>query len=89
MKPGNLFFAFVLLLPLSLLAQDKPTDVDWDKARSLLQREQRGDKLAAEEQTYLDHAKVIRRQMQAQGQIPPGRCRGLRRRRKNPPASSP
>jgi hypothetical protein len=36
-------------------------DIDWDKARRLFQREQRGDKLSAEEQTYLDRAKELRK----------------------------
>lgn len=39
--------------------------VDWDRARALLQRERRGDKLSPDEQAYLDHAKAVR---QAGGQ---------------------
>src|SRR5438105_3738014 len=45
----------------------KPDDVDWEKARSLRQREQRGEKLTADEQVYLDHAKELRRKMQGGG----------------------
>ena len=36
-------------------------EIDWEKARRLLQREQRGEKLTAEEQTYLDRAKELRK----------------------------
>jgi len=36
-------------------------DIDWDKARRLFQREQSGEKLSAEEQTYLDRAKELRK----------------------------
>jgi hypothetical protein len=35
--------------------------IDWDKARQLLQREQRGEKLSAEDQDYLARAKEIRK----------------------------
>ncbi|HSI32028.1 MAG TPA: hypothetical protein VK986_00430 [Tepidisphaeraceae bacterium] len=39
----------------------KPDPIDWDKARALRAREQRGDKLSAEEQAYLDRAKAALR----------------------------
>lgn len=40
--------------------------IDWQKAQSLYQRDQRGEKLNAEEQTYLDRAKKLRQQNQGQ-----------------------
>ncbi len=40
--------------------------IDWQKAQSLYQRDQRGEKLNAEEQTYLDRAKKLRQQNQSQ-----------------------
>ena len=39
------------------LACGQDTAVDWQRARELFQREQRGEKLNAEEQKYLDEAK--------------------------------
>lgn len=46
---------------LSLPGQSAETPVDWDRARQLFQREQRGEKLAEEDQKYLDRAKEMRR----------------------------
>lgn len=46
-----------------LLAADTPDSnapIDWDKARALYQRSQRGDTLSADEQAYLDRAKAQR-----------------------------
>ncbi|MDQ3623537.1 MAG: hypothetical protein M3463_13780 [Verrucomicrobiota bacterium] len=45
-------------------ARQKPAaaaDVDWEKARQLFQRERAGEKLTADEQTYLNRAKERRR----------------------------
>jgi hypothetical protein len=40
--------------------QDKNAPIDWDKARALYQRSQRGETLTPDEQTYLDRAKAER-----------------------------
>lgn len=59
----------VLLLALATqpVAQtNTPPAIDWQRAQSLFQREQRGEKLNAEEQTYLDRAKKMREQGQRQ-----------------------
>ncbi len=54
-------------LDLQRARQPAPTEapapggaIDWDKARQLHQREQKGEKLTAEEQTYLNRAKALR-----------------------------
>lgn len=46
---------------LSLFSQTTDAPIDWDKAKRLFQREQRGEKLAEEDQKYLDRAKEQRR----------------------------
>jgi hypothetical protein len=62
-------------------ASDKPTreqpaaDIDWERARNLHQREQRGEKLSPEDQAYLDRAKAIR-QKGGGGQQPGGQQAG-------------
>lgn len=56
-------FAFLLPLVLAfgtLSAQTKDEAIDFNKARQLFQREQRGEKLSAEEQAYLTRAKELR-----------------------------
>jgi hypothetical protein len=71
-----LLLLFCLIVPTPTRAQDAPPAIDWDRARSLYQREQRGEKLSSEDQAYLDHAKVERakgRQGQAQRNAPPPR----------------
>ncbi|MFL5340169.1 MAG: hypothetical protein ACJ8F7_08450 [Gemmataceae bacterium] len=48
----------LLLLPLAATAQPpKDADIDFNKARQLLQKEQKGEKLTPEEKAYLDKAK--------------------------------
>ena len=69
--------ALVLMLGCGLatatLAQSRPgDDVDWTKARQLLQKEQGGQALSAEDKAYLDHAKEVRQKMIRDGQPPPG-----------------
>lgn len=57
----------ILLLALTaqLLAQtDSEAPIDWQRAQSLFRRSQQGEKLNAEEQTYLDRAKKMRQQGQ-------------------------
>lgn len=61
MKPW--LVAVILLLSVSgALTQSGPEPIDWPKAKLLYQREQRGEKLSAEEQAFLDRAKAVRRQ---------------------------
>jgi hypothetical protein len=60
-------------------AQDKPAggDIDWNHARQLLQKENRGEKLTVEEQAYLDRAKAERAKRNPTGgpavSVPPAR----------------
>lgn len=56
----------LILLLLSLFtgfvhAQEAGEAIDWNRAKQLYQREQRGEPLAPEDQAYLDKAKEIRR----------------------------
>jgi hypothetical protein len=54
------FFAIAFLcLGRMALADDPP--IDWDRARTLYQREQRGDQLTPEEHAYLERARDERR----------------------------
>ncbi|OYW76801.1 MAG: hypothetical protein B7Z37_06975 [Verrucomicrobia bacterium 12-59-8] len=55
------FLATLLLGGISLFGQTTGTPIDWDKAKQLYQREQRGEKLSPEEQTYLNKAKEARK----------------------------
>lgn len=54
-------FAALFLGAISLFGQTTDVRIDWDKAKQLYQRDQRGDKLSAEEQAYLDSAKEARK----------------------------
>ena len=63
----GLFFAILKLVTVATLffgamalAQDPPP-IDWDRARALYQREQRGEQLTPEEHAYLERAKEQRR----------------------------
>jgi hypothetical protein len=56
-----LAFAALLLGAISLFAQSTNAPIDWDKAKQLYQREQRGEKLSPEEQAYLNKAKEARK----------------------------
>lgn len=56
-----LAFAALFLGAISLFAQATDPRIDWDMAKQLYQREQRGEKLNSEEQSYLDKAKEARR----------------------------
>jgi hypothetical protein len=51
----------VMLSSQMVHAADPEPPIDWDKARQLYQREQKGQKLTADEQAYLDRAKTERR----------------------------
>src|SRR3954463_4727974 len=62
--------------------QAAPGPIDWDRARNLHQREQRGEKLSPDDQAYLDQAKAARAKGQGVGQAarpaqPPGESTGL------------
>lgn len=59
----------ILLAASVLLAAEEP--VDWDKARALHQRVQRGEKLAPDEQAYYDHAVALRRKSQVTAPVRP------------------
>jgi hypothetical protein len=52
--------AALLLGGISLFGQTTGAHIDWDKAKQLYQREQRGEKLSPDEQTYLNQAKAAR-----------------------------
>jgi hypothetical protein len=58
----------------AVIAADPPTtrpaEIDWNRARALYRREQRGDRLTSEEQAYLDRAKAERRQGRGPGAQP-------------------
>jgi len=55
------FLAAFLLSGVSLFGETAGSPIDWDKARQLYQREQRGEKLSPEERTYLSRAKEARK----------------------------
>ncbi|MFO1062647.1 MAG: hypothetical protein U0892_02075 [Pirellulales bacterium] len=64
------YFPACLLLSLSLSvghAHAQSGSIDFEKARVLLQREGRGEKLSTEESDYLQRAREARRAMQAGG----------------------
>ncbi|MEQ1839100.1 MAG: hypothetical protein ABL994_01715 [Verrucomicrobiales bacterium] len=80
MKKFALTWRLLILLFTSVcLAQEKsPAEntIDWSRAQNLYQRSQRGEKLSAEDQVYLDRAKVIR----SQGKGPSGNRPGVSQR---------
>ncbi len=80
MKKFALIWRLLILLFTSVcLAQETPpaeSTIDWNKAQKLYQRSQRGEKLSAEDQVYLDRAKVIR----SQGKGPSGNRPGFSQR---------
>lgn len=54
--------AVLLLGAITLSGQTSDPPIDWDKARQLFQREQRGEELSGDDRAYLDRAKELRRQ---------------------------
>ncbi len=73
------FASFLLSLALALAtvcAQTKDEPIDFNKARQLYQREQRGEKLNPDEQAYLTRAKELRAKG---GDRPPGAGGGQQR----------
>src|SRR5947209_1727714 len=67
------FAALLLLVPLVADAGAQPpkaSDIDFNKAKQLLDKEKKGEKLTADEQSYLDKAKEEYRKRQAGGSEP-------------------
>jgi hypothetical protein len=62
----------IALVCLPALAADTAPPIDWDHARQLFQRSQRGETLSPDEQTYLDRAKAARQSAQTRpaGNLP-------------------
>jgi hypothetical protein len=57
----SVILGFLLATGMALSADaPAPDAIDWDKARALHQREQKGEPLTADEQAYLDRAKAER-----------------------------
>jgi hypothetical protein len=54
------FLVFSILA--SVILANEQTAIDWDRAKDLLRKEQRGDTLTEEEKTYLERAKQARRE---------------------------
>jgi hypothetical protein len=65
-------FAVAADAPPASPAPDQPAAIDWNRARDLYQRSQRGEKLSAEDQAYLDRAKAERAKGRPQGNNPAG-----------------
>jgi len=61
--------ALLFLLPTLVAAAEE--EIDWNRARTLNQKAQRGEALTPEEQTYLERARQARSQLQAE--VPPAR----------------
>ncbi|MFT7512968.1 MAG: hypothetical protein ACI9QL_002176 [Candidatus Omnitrophota bacterium] len=57
----------LFLLLSAVVAQEAATPIDWDRAKALYQRDQRGETLAPDDQAYLNRAKEARRQRQQAG----------------------
>jgi hypothetical protein len=78
-RPDPQMFAAVaaasLLLAIlaSVILASEQTAIDWERAKNLLQKEQRGDTLTGEEKAYLERAKQVRRQ-RAQPARPQGKA---------------
>jgi len=62
MKTSVCLFAAALLAASYVWAADSANDIDWNRARDLHQRWQRGERLASADQAYLDRAKAQRQQ---------------------------
>src|SRR6476646_3921529 len=59
MKSLWVFIPLLALATVSLVAADEP--IDWNRARSIHEKAQRGEKLTPAEQEYYDRAKAARR----------------------------
>src|SRR5579862_84285 len=68
----NPFGAAVFALVLCTLGAARAADdnIDWRKTQDLFQRSNRGEKLSADDQAYLDHAKEVRQKLIAEGKAP-------------------
>jgi len=68
MRIIDLFLTMALVMGCACMARaGEDTEIDWNKARDLLQRSQRGEKLEPADQAYLDLAKQIRAQQHGNG----------------------
>lgn len=65
---GTAIITLVLCTLVSARAADD--DIDWRKTQELFNRSQRGEKLSTDDQAYLDHAKVVRQKLIAEGKAP-------------------
>lgn len=67
--PSCFLALLTLLAPLAIAADKPPAEepIDWPRARTLHQREQRGEKLSPEERAYLDRARAERQKGGARG----------------------
>ncbi|UCC99908.1 MAG: hypothetical protein JSW66_08500 [Phycisphaerales bacterium] len=65
-RDSHAFVAVVVFLLFSVLTSavlaSEETVIDWERARNLLRREQRGETLTEEEKAYLERAKRVRRE---------------------------
>jgi len=59
------------LATMALGQASKPADIDWNYARTLLDKSNHNEKLTADEQAYLDYAKRARAEMIREGKRPP------------------
>jgi hypothetical protein len=66
----NLLSVIILLCCVFGAARAAEDDIDWRKTQDLFQRSNRGEKLAPEDQKYLDHAKEVRKKLIAEGKAP-------------------
>ncbi len=64
MKTHPAMWLAVLFATRLLSAAEAPAGFDWQRARQLFQRSQRGEQLAPDDQAYLDKAKALRGQRQ-------------------------
>lgn len=64
---------FLCTILASVMVANEEAAIDWDRARDLLRKEQRGDTLTQEEKAYLERAKQARRQ-RAQPARPQGKA---------------
>src|SRR5436190_24094170 len=62
----GIFFALCLIG----IARAADDDIDWRKTQDLFNRSNKGEKLTPEDQTYLDHAKEVRKKLTAEGKAP-------------------
>src|SRR5437763_13463689 len=72
-RPRNVCRLSVLAVIIACIfsaANAAEDDLDWKRVNDLFQRDKKGEKLAAEDQAYLDHAKEVRKKLIAEGKTP-------------------